>query len=155
MSDHDTSFGYPPGFEIGYDQITAPVSVVSTTEATGTTIITCAAHVFDGGAVICEFFAPAIELPSAISTNDIVVVSLFEGSTQIGRFTVCLLGDLTTGQGCRMPGTGKFRFTPTAGSHTYTVTAFCNSTTGSPSVDAGAASGAGTLMPAFCRFTKV
>jgi hypothetical protein len=43
MPEHDTSWGYPPGFEIGYDQITSPVNVASTTEASGTTVITCGA----------------------------------------------------------------------------------------------------------------
>ncbi len=38
MADHDFSFGYQPGQEIGYDQITGNVTVSSATEATGTTV---------------------------------------------------------------------------------------------------------------------
>jgi hypothetical protein len=48
------SWVFPPGHEFGYDQITSTVNVVGTTQGAGTTIITCAAHVFDGGPVMCE-----------------------------------------------------------------------------------------------------
>jgi len=142
------------GGELGYTQITSSVLVTSTTEASGTTIITCGAVTFDGAPVMVEFSAPAIELPTATNATNDVVVSLFEGATQIGRLCVCLLDDLASGQNYRVPACGRLRFTPTAASHTYKVTAFASSTTGSPSVDAGAG-GTGVVVPAFCRFTKV
>lgn len=140
-----------PGFEIGYDQITAPVNIASTTEATGTAIITCAAHIFDGAPVICQFSAPSIENDLA-ATGDLTVASLFEGATQIAR----LVEVSTTFTGSRgdYPCAGFIRFTPTVGSHTYTITAFATSTTGTPRVLAGPG-GTGALAPAFCRFTKV
>jgi len=138
-----------PGFEVGYDQITASVNVVSTTEATGTTIISAAAHTFDGAAVLCHFFSPRIVTPTV--AGQAVVVSLFEGATQIGR-----IAELNTSAAASEFASisGYLRFTPTAASHTYTVTAFANSTTGTPSVQAGLG-GTGAEAACFVRFTKV
>ncbi len=146
MPDHDISFGYQPGQEIGYDQITATVTVTSTTEATGTTVITCAAHYFDGSPVMVEFFMPIMDPPTA---NNDYIISLFEGATQIGR----LWHYFNTGQSYSGGCMGRFRFTPAAGYHTYTVTAY-KTGAATPSVGAGAG-GTGAHVPAFVRFTKV
>ncbi len=129
-----------PGTEIGYDQITGNVTVSSATEATGTTIITCAAHTFDGSPVYCEFFAVAV------GVFDLFLASLFEGSTQIGR--ICQLSQNTTA----LPASGAIRFTPSAGSHTFSVTAWRLS--GNATVFAGAG-GTAAYSPCFVRFTKV
>jgi hypothetical protein len=80
------------------------------------------------------------------------MVSLFEGATQIGRLVVVNSWIVTTQP--RLPLNGFLRFTPSAASHTYTITAFANSTTGTPSIQAGAG-GTGASVPAFVRFTKV
>jgi len=137
-----------PGAEIGYDQITAAVTVASTTEASGTTVIACAAHVFDGAAVIAEFFAQNV-LPAA-AANALIVVGLFEGATQIGRFGLVQSPNIASG--IQVPFYGRYRFTPSAGSHTYTVTAWQSG--GNGTIQAGAG-GAGANSPAFARFTKV
>jgi hypothetical protein len=137
---------YPPGYEFGYDQIVNNVTVSATTEASGTTVITCAAHAFDGAPVIAEFFAPLI----TTGTADQVTVSLFEGATQIGRLCNVTSGNATI-EG--FPGVGKIRFTPSAASHTYTVTAI-RAGSNSGTITAGAG-GTATYAPAFIRFTKV
>ena len=49
--------------------------------------------------------------------------------------------------------TGRLRFTPTAATHTYGISAFCSNTGGTPAVGAGAG-GINTLVPAFLRITK-
>lgn len=147
-----TTLGLPaasPGYEIGYDQITSSVAVASTTEASGTTIITASAYTFDGAAVICEFFSPFVYCPS--SSNGTVTVCLFEGATQLGRIGVVENGPNTQQVG--VPYGCRFRFTPSAGSHTYKITAFANVTTGTPTVSAGSG-GTGANVPAFLRFTK-
>jgi hypothetical protein len=140
----------PPGFEIGYDQITADVAVASTTEATGTTIITCAAHTFDGAAVVAEFFTSAVQ--TGTTAGNFVQACLFEGATEIARLFAVVTPvsvALVVGQ------TAKVRFTPTVGAHTYTVTAFIGAgTSGSPKIEAGAG-GTAVQPPAFIRFTKV
>ena len=138
-----------PGKELDYVQITATVNIVSTTEATGTTIITSSAVTFDGAAVIFEFFSPSVTSESVAA--DQTVISLFEGATQIGRLATIR----TAAAGVtREPCDGKLRFTPTAGVHTYTVTAFSTATTGTPAVGAGL-SGTGNLVPAYSRIVKV
>lgn len=137
------------GGEIGYDQITANVSVTSTTEASGTTVIPGSAHTFDGSPVIATFCAPEGVVSSA---GGFLVVSLFEGSTQIGRFTLIQWPASTAS--LIIPCIGMLRFTPSAGSHTFSVTAIRNSASVTCLIGAGAG-GTGTLMPAFLRFTKV
>jgi hypothetical protein len=138
----------PPAFEYGYDQITGTVNVASTTEATPTTIISCAAHTFDGSVVMVMFYAPFIKCGAAVGES--VIVSLWEGVTQIGRLgthdnNVSTVQDIAS--------TMWFRFTPTAASHTYTVTAVASSVSGTPAIGAGAG-GANTYPPCFVRFTK-
>ncbi len=128
-----------PGFEVGYDQITAPVTVSSVTEATGTTVITCGAHTFDGSPVVATFFCGQAQ------PGDAITVSLFEAATQITRLAV-IAG------GANISLTGSYRFTPTAGSHTYTVTAFRASSNGTLQAGAG---GTGATAPCFIRFVKV
>jgi phage baseplate assembly protein gpV len=143
------TWSFPPGFEVGYDQITSFVTVASTTEATGTTVISCAAHTFDGAPVLATFFAPGIQIGAA--SQQVVTVCLFEAATQIGR--LCAVESAGAAQSID-PGIGVLRFTPSAASHTYTVTAFGSNLTATPGIVAGA-SGTGASVPAFIRFTKV
>jgi hypothetical protein len=145
------TWAFPPGFEINYTQITAPVNVVSTTEATGTTIISPGAIVFDGTAVLVEFFACTVKSDTS-STGDTTILSLFESSTQITRMAV--VEALSIFAPNNFVVAAKYRFTPTAASHTYTITASTTSTSGTPAVLAGSG-GTGGYPPAFVRFTKV
>ncbi len=134
----------PPGYEIGYDQITGNVTVSSSTEASGTAVITCGAHTFDGGAVMAEFFADNVS-PAAAG---LVIFSLFESTTQIGRIADCRVATTATS----WPAFGALRFTPSAGSHTYKVTAFQSGGNGTVTASSG---GTAAAVPAFIRFTKV
>lgn len=138
---------YPPGYEIGYDEVTTSVSVAMTTESTSTTVVTCATHTFDGAAVMVEFFSPSVS-PAQANTA-FITFSLFEGATQIGRIgTVenAAVGALA------VPVTLKRRFSPTAGTHTYSIKAY--EAGGAGSVGAGAG-GAGVSFPMYARFVKV
>lgn len=145
------SWAYPPGFEIGYDQITSNVNVVSTSSAAPTALITCAAHTFDGGAVIVEAYSPRIGLDMN-NANDIMAFQLTEGGTSLG-----VLGVIKSPQTANQQLLfyyARWRFTPTAASHTYVLAAHVTSTAGAPFFGAGAA-GSLTDVPAFVRFTKV
>lgn len=135
------------GGEINYTQITSSVNVTSTTEATPTTIISPGALTFSGADVMVEFFA-FISTPS--SSTVALVITLFEGSTEIARIAEFEIFSSVTNQ---FIGTlnGHYRFTPSAGSHTYTIGSFVNTTTGTPKVGAGSG-GAGANPPAFVRF---
>ena len=143
------SWAYPPGFEIGYDQITATVNVTGTAEGSATTIITCAAHTFDGTAVLVDFYAVLASTPN-VAAGNFVIVGLFESGTLINRF-----GSSQTPAANQMAWSmrGTMKITPTSAAHTYTVGAWATSATGTPAVTAGAG-GAGANPPAFVRFTK-
>lgn len=141
---------YPPGYEINYTQITASVNIVSTTESTGTTVFSPGAITFDGGPVLLTFFSPNVGSVSV--TGDNFIISLFESTTQIARLAQFSPG--TTTAQMEQALSAFYRFTPTAGSHTYTITAFVTATTGTPNVGAGTP-GTGAYTPAFIRFTKV
>jgi hypothetical protein len=138
------AYQYPPGYEIGYDQVTAGGTISSTTEASPTTIIACSAHTFDGGPVLLNVFIPQIATASANFT----IVTLFEASTELGRLAL-----ISPPSGVvQTPVTLQYRFTPSAASHTYTVGAICGSGTAGWTAGAG---GTATNLPAFARFTKV
>jgi hypothetical protein len=139
----------PAGFEVGYTQITAPVNVTDTAEATATAIITVTAT-FDGAAVYAEFFAPSIVMDTAAVT-DLLTVTLFEAATQITRLQQ-VRSAVTTTTNIEV-GWGRHKFTPTAAAHTYKLCAFVTSTTGTPQIVAGAG-GTGAFSPAYLRFVK-
>jgi len=133
------------GTEIGYDQITAIVNIVGTSEGAPTTVITCAAHVFDGQPVIATFYCIAIIMGTSAPTFNI---NLYETGAVVQR-----LAYAQGGSALGMPILVATRFTPTAASHTYTIGAWVPNTTGAPSLSAGAG-GAGNNPPAYVRFTK-
>jgi hypothetical protein len=135
-----------PGTEIGYDAITASVNVGTATTA----VIPGSAHTFDGSPVMCEFFSPDILLPSVAGAT--VNVFLFDGATQVVIMAVCTN---SAAQSARNPVTTTFRFTPSAGSHTYNIKAAASITTGTPAVQAGTGTVTSGLPPAYLRFTKV
>lgn len=138
------------GFEIGYDQITAPVNIASTNEAAPTTIIAGSSYTFDGAAVLATFWCPYLQYGT--SGSQIVDVHLWEGGTELGRIAHISLAANDTQMAISVG--GFLRFTPTAGAHTYSIKAHCNNTTGNPQVGAGAG-GVGAYLPAFLRLTKV
>jgi hypothetical protein len=140
---------YPPGYEIGYDQITSTINVASTTEGTPTAIIAGTAHTYENVGYHFEFFCPELIAPS--TTGGTVTILLMQDGASIGRIAVGL-NDITGGQ-TGWPTVGWRKFTPSAASHTFGVSAFCSATTGTPAVTAGAA-GSGIVVPAFLRVTK-
>lgn len=140
---------YPTGYEFGYDQVAAGATISSSTESSGTTVISCSAHTFDGGPVMAEFYCPFVH--PAIASGALIIVSLFEGSTQLGRFGVVENDGSVGAGGVGAPLSGRFRFTPSVGPHTYTVTAFQSGGSGNLNCGTG---GTGNYMPMYVRFTK-
>ena len=113
--------------ELGYSQITSTVTVSSTTEgASGTSVIPALTVVCDGNPVLVEFYAARVDVPANASGNTIITNLLYDGANQ-GRLTV-------TGSGNNAqvlaPAFASFRITPTAGVHTFAVTAFRNNANG-------------------------
>lgn len=143
------SYLYPPGYEIAYDQITSGVNIVSTTEATPTAVISGTAHTYEAAAYLFSFYSPSVTTPS--SAAGIITILLMEDSASIGRIAVVESVSVTTQQIDSV--LAQYRFTPSAGSHTFGVSAFVSATTGTPAVGAGAG-GINTAVPAFLRVTK-
>lgn len=143
ITDIETGVGY----EIGYTQITSTVNITDTAEGTGTALISPGALTFDGAPVMLEVFCYQLTGP----TGSFVAITLFEGATQITRLAVV---QGLTGLQEQLTITGRYRFTPSAGSHTYKICGFVGSTTGTPSIVAGTG-GVTTNNPSYVRFTKV
>lgn len=142
-----------PGGEIGYAQITAPVNITDTAEATATALISSGALTFDGSPVWAHFFAPEVLAPTGAVT-DTVIFTLFEGSTQICRWGgFRSLTTVSGGNNVEIVNLWR-RFTPSAGTHTYKLCAYVTDTTSTPKIQAGSG-GTGGFAPAFLRFIKV
>lgn len=138
-----------PGAEIGYDQVSSgTVTVSSSSSASPTTVIACAAHTFDGGPVLLQFFAIGVRPVSGSDMN----FTVKEGATDLG--VIAFVGCSVSAQTVDVPVSGWLRFTPSAGSHTYTIGAY-NVSGSTGSVFSGAGGSAGVANPAFARFTKV
>lgn len=138
------NWAYPPGYEITYKERTTSLSVTATSEGTAQDFITCDAVTFDGGAVILSFYSPSLQAGTAAELD----ILLQEGSTVLGY-----LGNVGGGSGTRNIGSFfSYRFTPSAGSHTYKVTAFRQTANGTVQAGVG---GAGAFVPAYVRITKV
>lgn len=133
---------FPPGFLIGYDQITASVTVASAVSP-GTTIITCASHTFDGGAVWVNAFSPSLQ-PAG---GDAFIVCITETGTALSHIAVRESDNSGTFDAADM----WWRFTPTAGAHSYLLTCLKVATNGTWSAGTGTA---GALAPSYIRFLK-
>lgn len=140
---------YPPGFEIGIGTLTSEFDVTDTSETTATSIIAPGALTFDGGAVYAEFFSPQVRAPSTVGGT--ITVTLFEGASEITRLAVT--NNEVAGANLAYSITARYKFTPTAASHTYKLCAFVSATTGTPYILGGTGSGA-AYPPAYLRFVK-
>lgn len=127
---------------LGYDQITVAVNV-ATAAAPGTTVITCAAHTFDGTATWVHFYCPHF----VANTGATFAVFLTESGTQLFNIGQ---RDSASG-GTSHPASLWAQFTPAAGPHSYVITA--TSSSGTSIVDAGTGV-SGATVPTFVRFLK-
>ncbi len=135
-----------PGTEIGYDQITSNVTMPNTGVFT---IISAAAHTFDGNPVICEIYSPLFGISTTGGTIAAFFWQLFEGATQLGTTETAFRSDATPQYAAGV--VYKRRFTPSAGSHTYTVKATQNGAGGLAAAGDGTTS---NVLPCYVRFTK-
>jgi hypothetical protein len=136
-----------PPRELAYAQITANKSITTSGAVGGDAVVSAPATVFDGSPVMLEFFSPAVT-PAAIAAAT-VQLFLYEGATVLSTFAV--VSNPAAGQ-CYVPVYAARRFTPTAGSHTYSVGAFRE--LGNGTVGAGPGGGLGQYVPAFIRITR-
>jgi len=138
----------PPGggfVELAYAQITAPVAVSATTEATATPIVTAPSINGDGSTPIAiEFFAP---YSAQNTTAQEMYLVLYDTGATIGILVHA-----------RFPYVGppfyaSQRLIPSVGAHVFSIRAFVAGSGGSPAINAGPG-GAGQLLPAYIRITN-
>ena len=132
--------------QLDYAQITAnTATITATTEGTATAVITGNSVTYDGSAVMVNFWAPKVTVPAATTTVTYVVL---RDSTVVGQ----VFGGSVTAAGAGGFNYVSVKDTPSAGAHTYKVTAFAGAA-GGIIVNAGAG-GSGNLVPAYLRVTR-
>ena len=138
-----------PGEELSYNEITATVNVTGTTSGSPTTIISGTPVTLSNNRVMVEFFSPQVSTPSAAAGNT-TNIGLYENGS-----LVSILAQVNTAAAATQvcPVFARWRFVPTAGSHTYSIAAWATNTTGTPRVFAG--NGSGVVVPAYIRILKV
>lgn len=136
----------PVGAELDYAQITAPVTISATTEATATTIVTGNGFTADGtAAVLIHFYSPSVVVPTSAEC----ILVLYQDGSTIG-----LLDDQPAGTNVANTRAASVfrRIVPASGARTFSIRAY--RATSNCTVQAGAGSGAGTYQPAFIRITR-
>jgi hypothetical protein len=140
-------YAYPPGYEIGYTEFTAPVTITATVEATPTDVVSAGAITFDGTAVWVEFFAPFVQPAAAVGAT--VVVDLWQDATNLGR--IAFVESPSVGSAVNDPVLVRRKITPAAGSKTLKFSAWQIGGNGSVG---GGAGGVSATLPGFIRITK-
>lgn len=135
------------GREISYTEITATKSVTATAEAVADAVIQAPLLAFDGATtVIIEAFTPAVLPPVAASAY--LMLFLYQDGVSIGRLTSVIS---PTAVQVATPAFVCRRFTPAAGSHTYTLAAIVSGSSGTVTAGGG---GVGQNLPAYLRITR-
>ncbi|HJS93745.1 MAG TPA: hypothetical protein VJ741_05740 [Solirubrobacteraceae bacterium] len=146
----DGTWGQPPDFEIGYDQVTSgSIAISGTTQAAPTTVITSSSYTFDGSPVIAEVFFPEV-LPGT------AVGAALNFGIYVGGASVANLGIVqnATASTFRIPTLMRLRFAPAAGARIYTIGVWATGGTTGAQVVTGVGTG-GAAAPGYLRFTKV
>lgn len=142
-------YAYPPGFEIAYDQIVSPVNVASTSSGSPTAIIAGTSHVYENVPYLFEFFS--YQVVDSTAADGFVFVFLVQDASSLS--IIAAVDSTTVTTQIKIALRGATRFTPTAGAHTFGISAYAGSTSGTPSIGAGAG-GSGAVAPAYLRVTK-
>lgn len=132
----------PIGYELAYNQTTSSVTLTSTNVSAQQTVVAGTTRSYDGSPIIVEFYSPRIDSP----TNTQTLIHLFDGATNLGYITLSLVSSGSSG----FAQFARQRIVPTSGSHTYSVTGWVTSGTGT--VCAGP--GPGSFSPAYLRITR-
>jgi hypothetical protein len=136
----------PPGRELTYNEFTTSVTISATSDATATTIVTASPFTFDGVTpVLVEFYCPYMRPPTAPASMQ---VNLWDGSTDLGRIAHF---NPPAAAAMDVPARVVRRLTPSSGSHTFSIRAWCITGTGSANVNAG---GVATDLPGYIRIVK-
>ncbi len=139
---------------LDYAEATSGVTLTHTTDATADTLVTGGTLTLDGvTAILVEFFAPNwTNAAGAARSITVVLYAAFNGGAAAVVGRLCRAAS----DGAANPqtiGTGRYRYTPAAGSYVYSARGFVNSATGTVTINAGAA-GSATDVPMFLRVTR-
>lgn len=140
-------WAFPPGYELGYTEFTAPVSITATTEASPNNVVSAGALTFDGTAHWFEFHAAYADASSV--TSNCLRAGFYDGTTSQGK-TLLVENAASPGDVIVTPYIRR-KLTPSAGSHTFKVAAWIDSGTGTIGAGAG---GSGNYVPGYIRITK-
>jgi hypothetical protein len=130
------------GAELAYAEITANVTVASTTAATPTSVVDAGSVTYAASTpIVVEFSAPLVTSNCSCAE----ACELEDGGSVAGTIW-------QTGANSGLPAYGARRFAPSAGSHDYSIGCYRQSGSGSVVVNPGNSSGTNPV-PAFIRIT--
>ena len=143
----DTNVVNAPGglVELGYKEVTSPVTVTGT-QAAQTTIVSPMTVVCDGSPIFIEFFSPYTQYGSTAGNwcvFSLWVDGVLESHLSENFYFASSLGIFDGG-----PGVGFRRLTPSAGVHTFEIRAWRNNA----NVTVGTGSG---YSPIYLRVSKI
>ena len=128
------------GTELDYVEFHATVSPTATSAATANTVVTGSAVAYDGStAVWIEFFAPLAQPGDSGAT---MTFTLYDGSSAVG--TIGALGRAGSGASYSVVNC-RWRLTPSAATHTYSIRAWVSTGTGSIGSGDGTTGAAGFI----------
>lgn len=135
-----------PG-ELYTHEPTAPVPITNGSAAQSHLVAGGGAWTFDGSPVLIEFYAPQAQTGAAAGAS--LMLQLFDGATDLGYWGQCISPAAAV---LTAPVNLRRRLVPTAGSHTYRVTAWVP--TGHPGNIGMGPGGAGQLAPGLFRVSR-
>jgi hypothetical protein len=131
-------------YEVDYAEITTPATVTATLEASPQTLITGNTITIAAVPTLAEFFCPYVTLQS----GEYCIFQLAESGART-KLAIAECATVTGAQDNRAV-FGSIRFNPSAGSRTWSITAY-----GSGSVEAGAGTAApNEYVPAYMRILQ-
>lgn len=135
--------------ELAYGQTVAPVTINTTTEATAVALATAPPVTLDGATVVdVEFSCAQIGTPAIAAAA--TLVCLFLDGVSLGRWATVQTGTASASP-FSIPLLLRYRLTPAAGVHTFSVRAYCSG--GTATVQAGPG-GTGSMLPMWIRVRR-
>ncbi len=133
--------------ELGYSEITSAVLPTSISASSPNTVISDLTVVCDGSPILVEFFSNQVRPTNSAATD--IKISLYQDGSEETREWGRFYNGVSDydNKPCYL----SRRLTPSAGSHTYKVTAFVSSGTGY----IGAGPGGTLEAPTFLRVSKI
>lgn len=148
-------FGATGPTVLAFEEITSPVNLTATTEATADLIVTADAVVLDGSTrVEISFFTPQFQSPGG-ATSRFSAVVLYQSlngaaAASISSFWGAIVTNLNGS--IQSPALLQRILTPAAGSYVWSARGYVNGGTGVIQAGAG---GLGNYMPAFIKVTTL